>query len=135
MVQPDVVKLEIPRSAQFVTVARKTIECIGSRLKLTDAQVGDVTLAVGEACANAVKFGDPNSNSVYVQYSIAHDRLEIEVRNAGPAFRWKKHRPVPIPIKDLPEGGLGLFLIEQLMDEIIVRSESGVTAVTMVKMI
>lgn len=135
MIQPEIVKLEIPKSAKFISVARKATECIGSRAKLTDSQVGELKLAVGEACTNAVKYGDPESNSVFVQYSISTDHIEIEVTNNGPEFTWHKHEPVEVPIRDLQEGGLGMYLIEQVMDNIQIKSEHGVTAIKMTKML
>jgi len=129
----EVIKLDIPRSAKYVSVARKMVECIGLRLKFTTLQIDELTLAVGEACANAIKFGDPESKSVSLEYSIFDDRLVIEVRNAGPAFQWKKRAPIVVPLPDLAEGGMGLYLIERLMDEIAIRSECGITSVTMTK--
>jgi len=133
MSQPEVITLEIPRSPKYVAVARKTVESIGVRAKLTDQQLSDIQVAVGEACSNAVKHADPNSPRVSLQYRISPHKLEIVVRNSGLPFSWKDTCKRTCGIEDMPENGLGLFLIKTLVDEMTIESHCGVTAITMVK--
>lgn len=135
MIGTEVVKLEIPCSTEFVTVPRRTIEGIASRLSLTPEEIEDLKLAVGEACSNAVKFSGPNKPNVHVLYRIQGDRLEIEVKNSGSSFDGCEGRVNDRPIDPLTEGGLGLYLIEQIMDEISIKSNCGETTITMVKQI
>jgi len=129
----EVVKLQIPSFAEFVGVARKAVEGIAAGMALTTEQVDDLKLAVGEACANAVKFSGPERPPVQVVYRIEPDRLEIEVRNTGEAFSSddvQRDRP---PLDDLHDRGLGLYLIDQVMDELDISSECGETTLKMVK--
>ena len=132
MVRPDVIKLEIPCSAEFVAIARKAVEGIASRLALTDEQTEDLKLAVGEACTNAIKFSEPGKSAVRVLYRIERDRLEIEVRNTGTRFTGNED-PCKPAVESLPEGGLGLYLIDQVMDELKISCDGGKTTVKMVK--
>lgn len=132
MVKSDVIKLEIPCSPEFITISRKAVEAIASRLALTDEQVEDLKLAVGEACSNAVKFSGPDKSAVRVLYRIELDRLEIEVCNTGTAFSRDGGTQKP-PVEMLPEGGLGLYLIDQVMDELKISCGDGETTVKMVK--
>jgi serine/threonine-protein kinase RsbW len=132
MEKAEVVKLEIPGSAEFVAVARKTVEGITSRISITERELEDIKLAVGEACSNAVKFGDPNKD-VCILYRIHPDYLEVEVHNKGDHFLKKDMQPKAPQAEQLPEGKIGLYLIEQVMDELNISSENGVTVVKMVK--
>ena len=126
------VRLEIPNSAQYVTVARKAVEGIGSRMSLTEEQVQDLKLVVGEACTNAVKFSPCNSPVVYINYRVSPDTLEIEIRNSGDGFCTQNVPNMP-PIESLPEGGMGIYVIRQIMDEVDIKSEYGETTVRMLK--
>lgn len=133
MAESQIVKLEIPRSTLFVSIARKTVEEIASRMALTDEQTQDLKLAVGEACTNAVKFSIADSPAVHISYRIAPDMLEIEVRNKGNSFCPPEVCDVRPSIEKMAEGGLGIFLIRRLMDDLHIESKSGETTVTMVK--
>ena len=132
MEKAEVVKLEIPGSAEFVAVARKTVDGITSRISITERELEDIKLAVGEACSNAVKFGDPNKN-ICILYRIHPDYLEVEVRNKGDHFRKKDMHPKAPQPEQLPEGKIGLYLIDRVMDEMNINTANGETVVKMVK--
>ena len=126
------IKLEIPSSAKFVSVARKAVEAIAFGMGLPDETADDLKLAVGEACTNAVKYSAANAHSVQVSYCIKPDALEIEVRNTGSEFRPETRRKKPC-IECLPVGGLGLHVIEEVMDEVSITSKNGETILKMTK--
>lgn len=130
---PEVVKLEIPGSAAFVAVARKAVEGIASHMPLNNQQIEDLKLAVGEACTNAVKFCIPIETPIKVLFRIETDRLEIEVRNKGNSFHYNSKCPPKPSVKKLPDGGLGLYLIDQVMDELNISLDCDETVVKMVK--
>lgn len=133
MLNTKVITLEIPCSAQFVSVSRRTLEGVTSGLPLAQDQLDDLKLAVGEACTNAVKFSGPDRPAVRIIYRIESDRLEIEVRNKGNAFQ-SSEQPARGSINEhLREGGLGLFLIGTLMDSVDISCEDGEVALRMSK--
>ena len=125
-----IVKLEIPNSPEYVSIARKTFEAIASVAGLPQREIEDLELAVGEACTNAVKYGDPGDQTVQVVYRIWENSVEIEVCNKGKAFTPPS---CPKPIEELQAGGLGLFLIDHLVDKMSIDCQSGETRLRMVK--
>ena len=127
-----IVRLEIPNSPEFVSVARKTLEAIASTIGLTTREVEDLELAVGEACTNAVKYGEAGDQTVQVIYRVGRNSIEIDVCNKGKAFT---PPACPTPIENLQAGGLGLFLIDQLVDEMMIDCKAGQTTLKMVKQI
>lgn len=133
MAKIDVIKLEIPSSPEFVSLARSVIEGISSCVGLGDGHLEDLKLAIGEACTNAVKFSGPGKPPVRVTYRIDPQRVEIEVRNTGAEFHEEKRCPRAPSIEQLPDGGLGIYLIDQVMDELTITSEGGETTLTMAK--
>ena len=130
MEEARIVRLEIPNSPEYVSVARKALQAIVCTLGLPDREAEDLELAVGEACTNAVKYGEPGDQTVQVIYRIHKNSVEIEVCNKGKAFTPPN---CPKSLEELKVGGLGLFLIDQLMDKMSIDCEAGQTKLTMVK--
>lgn len=127
------IKLEIPCNAASVSIARKALEGFAIQLGLADEVIDDLKLAVGEICTNAVKFGCPGADNICIRYRVKSDHLEIEVRNQGDFFPQEKQTPTKPQIENLPVGGLGLYLADQVMDELAITSEGGHTTVRMSK--
>jgi serine/threonine-protein kinase RsbW len=92
----------------------------------------EVELALEEALANAIRHGIARAPGGKVQCSVAcdHERgMLIVVRDPGPGFD-PASIPSPVTGQNLfSTGGRGIFLINQLMDE--VRFEKGGTEIRM----
>jgi len=86
-----------------------------------EAEVMKVELALEEALANAIRHGCKNDPTKNVQCSVSCDadgELVIVIRDPGPGFDATK---VPNPLEGdnlLKPGGRGVFLINELMDEV-----------------
>ena len=103
-------------------------------MKCVDGREDDIELALTEALANAVVHGAKNDPSKIVECDVACDDkrgLLIVVRDPGPGFD-------PSTIADPLTGkniyshhGRGIFLINQLMDE--VRFHKNGTEIHMIK--
>jgi len=95
-----------------------------------------IEMAVHESMINAIWHGNKNdsSKSVWLQFKIYRDRLEIRIRDQGNGF--DPHR-IPDPLENdnlLNVSGRGIFLIRAFMDEFKVENVNGAgTEVTMVK--
>ena len=94
----------------------------------------DLSIALSEACANAVEHGDPGSGrgEYRVTARIEGDRCRIEVTDSGPGFApviaHRAFRPLPAKPHQA-EHGRGLFLIEALVDHVRVDNTPGRGAV------
>jgi serine/threonine-protein kinase RsbW len=127
---PPRVELRIPCSAEYVSVARLAVSAVASRMDFGVDALDDLKLAVGEACANAIQHAA--EGEIAIVCTLEPDRLVISVRDCGVGFDPKSARSRPAD--ELPDGGLGLILIQALMDEVHIQSdrEHG-TEVRMVK--
>ena len=133
MKQGEVVQLEIPSSPEYVSIVRHAVEGIARRLQFDNIQIEDLKLAVGEACTNAVKYGCPandDSHLVEIKCTVVNDGLAIEIRNN---IANCKSPTVPIEPDLNKEGGLGLYLMRKLMDEVDFMWECEVATVKMLK--
>jgi len=128
----EVVELEIPSSPEYVSVARQAVEGVARRMQFEVGKIEDIKLAVGEACTNAVKYGRScdGANNVVIRCTVLDDGLLVEVKNSVDCC---DHPSVP----DVPDiskvGGLGLFLIRHLVDEVDLNWSDATASVKMVK--
>jgi serine/threonine-protein kinase RsbW len=133
----DFVELKVPAKAEYVGVVRLLISGVASRLGFSIDDIEDMKLAVAEACTNAIlhAYQDKDEGQIIIGCATFEDRLEIMVIDHGQSFDIEhlQHRLKPIDrntsIDQLKEGGLGLFLIETLMDEVQISNESGIVIV------
>jgi serine/threonine-protein kinase RsbW len=127
------VELRIPSRAEWVGVARLAIAGIASRLQFSIEDIEDLKLAVAEACTNCIQHAS-GSESIDISCQIKPDRLVMTVEDSG-----RGTQPSTLAPKTLGEpqvGGLGVFLIRSLMDDVEYEldPQSG-TRLTMTKFI
>lgn len=127
------IRLEIPSSAEYVSVVRQAVEGLANRMNFDAMEVDDLKLAVGEACNNAVRHGCPSDQnpSITVVCRVALDNIQIEISNglAG-------DEPCPAIVSQVDtskEGGMGLYLMHKLMDEVDIVWEDHTARIRMVK--
>lgn len=112
------IRLTIPAKAEYITLVRLALSGLSQSRELPDETLGDLKLAVTEACSNSIRhaYGDVRDGSVEVVYELHPDRLVVEVCDDGLGFS------VPEPAfgdeQALSEGGLGIAIIRELADEL-----------------
>lgn len=130
------IALSVPSESEYVRVVRLTVIGVATRMPFSYDDIEDIKLAVSEACNNAIlhaKSADSSARKtpILVRLTPFRDRLEISVEDGGqipaPGLPVKKARkPVESAAQgEIPEGGMGLFLIETLMDEVVHQSGDG----------
>lgn len=140
--QYDYIEMKFPSSAEYVGLIRLTLSGVLSRAGATYDQIEDSKIAVSEAVTNAVKhaYGEDQTGDVLVGFAVYEDKVEIIVADHGQSFNYEDVRKELGPYTEddnvnfLREGGLGLFLIETLMDEVYIKKDPGVT-ISMTKFI
>jgi serine/threonine-protein kinase RsbW len=96
-----------------------------------------VDLAITEICSNVVRHSHPRDpeHTYDVVVKTLTDAVEIEVRDAGPAFVMDTPEmpSTDVDLAELPEGGYGGALVAGTMDEFERWREDGVNITRMVK--
>lgn len=119
--------LHLRREAASVPLARRllmgTMETAG-----VDPDVSyDLSVALTEACANAVEHGgstpDGSPQAYRVTAYLDGEKCHIEVTDSGPGFTAPP--PAPRPAATDAEHGRGLCLIEQLADHVQIGNRPG----------
>ncbi len=136
--QPELpLQLSIPNDAKWLTVVRLAVSGVASRLGASYEEVDDIKVAVSEACTNAIDHAFPSQEKgqgvICIRCHPGEAEMRIDVEDGGCGFDLQTAEVVD---ESAPEkrGGLGLFLIQKLMDETeVVSQPGGGTRVTMVK--
>ncbi|RBM05636.1 ATP-binding protein [Streptomyces sp. PT12] len=123
--------LQLRREAASVPLARRLL--LGSMEAAgVDADIShEMSVALSEACSNAVRHGSGQSDVYRVTASVHGDVCRIEVTDCGPGFPGGAIVPRSEPFDLLP-GGRGLSLIEALSDAVTFdnQPDSGGAVVT-----
>ena len=127
------VRLTIPAKPEYITLGRLALTGIARLHELPEETLGDLKLALTEACTNSVRhaYGE-GEGEVEIVYELHPDRLVVEVGDEGAGFT-----PVaeaePLAEEDLSEGGLGIAIIRALTDELDLMAGDGGVRLRFVK--
>ncbi|WP_426449768.1 anti-sigma B factor RsbW [Paenibacillus sp. S-38] len=134
--ESQVVSLTVPAEAEFIDLVRLTLYGISSKLGFTYEEIEDMKVAVAEACNNAVVHAyEPGSpGQMEVRFEQIAGGLRIVVKDFGPSFNFedKAQRAESLHDKTLNEinvGGLGIYLMQALMDDVEVMTGIGTEVV------
>lgn len=117
----ETIKMEISANPEYVSIIRLTTSGIANKVGFCIDDIEDLKVAISEACTNAIKHS--LDERFIIIYSIIENGLTIEVIDNGKGYdRSSVSEP---DINNLKEGGMGLFIIEALMDEVTVESQEG----------
>lgn len=114
----ETIKMEIASNPQYVSVIRLTTSGIANKIGFYLEDIEDIKVAVSEACTNAIKHSLDNKFSV--EYTIFENGLTITIIDSGKGYDVDS---IDVPNLEEPkESGLGLFIIQSLMDEVEIKS-------------
>ncbi|MCH6161545.1 ATP-binding protein [Streptomyces marispadix] len=115
--------LQMRREAASVPLARRLLVDAMDSAGVDSEVSYELSLALSEACANAVEHGCGEQSDAYcVTTYLDGDRCRIEVTDSGPGFH-AAALPPALPLD--AETGRGLFLIESLADHVRVGNRPG----------
>jgi serine/threonine-protein kinase RsbW len=118
------VRLTIPARAEYITLCRLALTGLSKLRPLSRELLGDLKLALTEACSNSVRhaYRERRIGVVEVVYELHPDRLVIEVTDEGEGF--DPEEPTG-DLDALTEGGLGIAIIRAIADEVEIGAHPG----------
>lgn len=131
-------QLKIPSLTDNLELIRMIVATVADKAGFNADDVSKIELAVDEACANVIKHAyskDPQQ-PIDLVIEIDYKKIAIIVTDHGKGFDFTR-----IPKADVKEylaemrvGGLGIYLMKALMDEVEFNSQPGTkTQVKLVK--
>ncbi len=124
------IKMELSAKPEYVSIIRLTVSGLANKIGFYIDDIEDIKVAVSEACTNAIKHSQ--DNKVSVEFTEIENGLEIEVKDNGKGYDINS---IAKPnLSEPKESGLGLFIIEALMDKVEVNTnENQGTIIKMTK--
>ncbi|NIK80220.1 serine/threonine-protein kinase RsbW [Paenibacillus castaneae] len=135
------IHLTIPAKAEYIDIVRVTLFGIAQKAGFYYEQIEDMKVAVTEACTNVVLHAYTNQQQgvVDIRFELEEEGISIRIKDNGTSFKYEQalNKNASHHNKDLSEitaGGLGLFMMQALMDKVEVLTEKG-TEVILTKLI
>ncbi len=131
-INQEMIEVSIPHRAEYVSLIRLTVASIANSMGFDIEDIEDIKVALSEACSNAIMHGGCDvGDNFLVQFMMEKASLTISVSDFGKGYD-KNSIQEPKP-GELNEGGLGIFIIKSLMDD--VHIDTGSSQGTFIKMI
>lgn len=99
--------------------------------------VADIRLAVDEAYTNIIKHAYQNDSDKSVEITLGYDHSElwITLRDTGKTFDPTSYSKPDLrkKIREKKRGGVGVYLIRRLMDDVQYRQVNGTNEIRLIK--
>jgi serine phosphatase RsbU (regulator of sigma subunit)/anti-sigma regulatory factor (Ser/Thr protein kinase)/transposase len=129
-------QLKVTAEERHLAAIRDFVQEVGEKLLIPQKILANTKLAVDEACTNVVKHGY-KGESGFIEIVITGNGREfsIAIHDTGKSFdlRNVKSPDLKMYVETRKRGGFGVFIMNQLMDEVRYRAGRDGNVLTMVK--
>ena len=125
-------QIKLPIETVNLEIIRDFVAHIAQNMGFSEENIHRIELAVDEASTNVIKHAykptNGNQKFISIQVTTYPDRLQIDVIDSGKGFDPKKIKTpaMDLYLKKMKRGGLGLYLIKTLMDEVEYEIRPGI---------
>ena len=130
-------QLRVSAEDRHLAEIRDFVQDAGEKLLIPQKILANTKLAVDEACTNVVKHGYKGMSGGFIEIVITGNGREfsIAIHDTGRGFdlRNVKSPDLKMYVETRKRGGLGVFIMNQLMDEVRYRAGHDGNVLTMVK--
>jgi serine/threonine-protein kinase RsbW len=116
-------KLSVTSEMKNLTVISDFVTSVAKKLGLDDDQTFALQMAVDEACANVIEhaYGGQTNGTISIHCQTLNDDVVVTIHDQGRPFDPQSvPRPdITAPLEKRQNGGLGLYLMEKLMDSVV----------------
>lgn len=127
----------IPASTKNLSEARDFVAEYARKNGFNAQQISDIRLAVDEAITNIIKhaYSGEEDHTIEIELTFKDDRLCVELFDTGATFSIKtfKQPNIEEKIKQKKRGGMGVYLIHSLMDNVSYGREDDANKMVMCK--
>ena len=120
----DILRFSVPGKPEYVSIIRLAVSSAANTAGFNIEEIDDIKIAVSEACTNVVCHGQLNENDVYeVICNIGENEFFISVEDKAGGYDVDEYKKPSID--ELKPGGMGLYIIQALMDKVDIVSQVG----------
>lgn len=134
---PTTYNLSVQASTEHLSEVRDFVSSHAAEFGFDEKEVADIRLAVDEAYTNIIKHAYKNDKQKVVDIELGCNGSElwISLLDTGDAFDLRNYSKPDIRqrIKNKKRGGVGVYLIKELMDDVQYSTEGSVNEIRMTK--
>lgn len=127
-------KLTLHNNVAEVPLLAEWVEQLGEELGLEMPEVFQLNLALEEAVVNVMNYAYEDSGLIDLSAKVVDSEIIFVLEDSGKAFDPTKVEDPDITLsaEDRDIGGLGIFLVQQLMSGVTYSREDGKNVLTMI---
>jgi serine/threonine-protein kinase RsbW len=136
MAHSEFYELTAPARFDNLALIGEFVVSVARRAGLDDQSVFNVQLACDEACSNVMEHAyNGGDGLVRISCTLHLDSLEIQIHDTGKPFdpAVVQEPDLDAPLEEREAGGLGLFFMRSVMDEVRFEFDESGNRLTMVK--
>ena len=133
----DMLELSLVNDLQEIGAAAARIDAFCEQREITSQTAYAVNLSVDEILTNTISYGyeDDEQHRIGLSMCMEGDVLVVEIVDDGRAFDSSLERELDTeaPLEERALGGLGLFLVQQMMDDVTYQRRDELNVITLRK--
>ena len=133
----DQLSLKVANNFGQIRLVRDRVQAFGERSGLPSEVLFVVKLSIEELLINTISYGytDQETHTIEIQIDLRAGQLNVRMTDDAVAFdpRNAKEPDTKATLKDRQFGGIGIYLVKNLMDHIEYRREGGRNHLTLTK--
>ncbi|NCB97474.1 MAG: ATP-binding protein [Bacteroidia bacterium] len=131
-------KIILTNNIEQINSLHDFVDSIGDELNLSPALTLNLNLALEEIVSNVILYAYPSEsseNKIFIEFTRSGDLLKFIVSDYGKPFNptTKDEPDITLEAVDRPIGGLGIFLVKQIMDDITYYRENNMNKLVLCK--
>jgi len=128
-------EMTLPMVKEAELIAAQCLDQLGKNLRLNQDAVGQLQIAVIEACINAMEHSKGTDNKIIVSMAVEGDSMEVSIESAGRDFI-EQETGEPYGDRDVaktPGRGWGIKLMKRFADDVRFERTARGTKILLVK--
>ena len=131
------VTLTITNAIPEITGLQEKVAGLGKEHNLSEEIISDIKLVMEEAVSNIIFYGfdDDGVHEIIITLEFSDRLITIGIEDQGKPFNPLDNngKAAGAPLEDYDQGGMGLIIIKELMDEIKYEYRKGINTLLMIK--
>lgn len=129
--------LSVEASTEHLAEVRDFVASHAENIGLNQKMISEIRLAVDEAYTNIIKhaYGNNSAETVDIEIGSDDDQLWITLIDSGKSFDPESYREPDLMkrIKEKKRGGMGVYLIRKVMDQVQYNRKGKSNEIRMIK--
>lgn len=131
--------ITIQNAISEISVLHERVESLGTEYDLSEEIISDLKLVMEEAVSNIIFYGfkDGTVHEIIIKLEFSNKFITICLEDQGQPFNPLDYegKKAGAPLEEYDQGGMGLIIIKELMDEVQYEYQKGKNTLLMIKRI